>query len=687
MAGGTFKEEEKVLAKAKQVLTKADEYDLKTEYKGLLDIYKKLLKTTRRLTRFSDSNEKKLRQVNLKATKQQEELEKAHQSLTQHAELLEEKVGNRTKELVAVQEKLEKLVEMGIGLSRERNLNRFKAMILNGAKELTNADGGALLLRTDDDRLVYELFGIESLDLHFGGSSGREIPFEPVHLRDPETDRPDYYNLLTHAVMTERTVNVTHIRKSSDFDFNSIFKFDKKYKYRSHSYLAVPLKPSHGEVIGLLLLFNARVKGTGRVIAFSREMAGFVEGLASQAAVALVNQQLLKAQENLLDSLIKLVASAIDAKSPYTGGHCERVTILGEMLARVACEAEEGVLAEFDMDDAQWREFRVASWMHDCGKVTTPEYVVDKATKLETFYNRIHEVRTRFEVILRDYTIAHQQKLLGDNEIADADPSALEAKISKLKDDFEFLAECNVGGEYMAPEKVERLQEIAEMTWERQFDDRLGLSSEEMSRLQTIPVQALPAKEKMLADKKEHLVPRPGGDVPYDVEALGLKIKVPDYLYNLGELYNLMLPKGTLTDEERFKIQEHAILTIVMLKQLPFPKNLSQVVDIAGCHHETLIGTGYPRKVPVEKMSVKARILAIADVFEALTAADRPYKKAKTLSEALKIMSFMRKDQHIDPVLFDLLLSSGIFSDYAKRFLRKEQIDDFDISQFMSKAA
>ncbi len=454
-----------------------------------MDIYKKLLKTTRRLTRFSDSNEKKLRQVNLKATKQQEELEKAHQTLTQHAELLEEKVDNRTKELVAVQEKLEKLVEMGIGLSRERNLNRFKAMILNGAKELTNADGGALLLRTEDDRLVYELFGIDSLDLRFGGSSGREIPFEAVQLRDPKTDRPDYYNLLTHAVMTERTVNVPYIRKSSDFDFSSIFKFDKKYKYRSHSYLAVPLKPSHGEVIGLLLLFNARVKGTGRVVAFSHEMAGFVEGLASQAAVALVNQQLLK------------------------------------------------------------------------------------------------------------------------------------------------------------------------------------------------------AKEKLLADKKEHLVPRPGGDVPYDVEALGLKIEVPDYLYNLGELYNLMLPKGTLTDEERFKIQEHAILTIVMLKQLPFPKNLNQVVDIAGCHHETLIGTGYPRKVPIEEMSVKARILAIADVFEALTAADRPYKKAKTLSEALKIMSFMRKDQHIDPVLFDLLLSSGIFSDYAKRFLRKEQIDDFDISQFMSKAA
>ena len=687
MAEGTFKEEEKVLEKGQAVLAQDGRYDLKAEYGDLLKKYKKMLKVTRRLTRVSDSNEKKLMQVNTQVTRQQEELEKTHETLTQHAELLEEKVENRTKELVAVQEKLEKLVEMGIGLTKEKNLNRFKEMILNGAKELTNADGGALLLRTDDDRLSYELFSVDSLDLRFGGSSGREIPYELLPLNDPDSGRPDYYNLLTHAVLTERTVNVTNIHESKDFDFTPILEFDRERGYRSHSYLAVPLKPSYGEVIGLLLLFNARVKGTGRVVAFSNEMAGFVEGLSSQAAVALVNQQLLKAQEDLLDSLIKLIASAIDAKSPYTGGHCERVAIVGEMLAQAACEAEEGTLADFDMDEAQWREFRVASWMHDCGKMTTPEYVVDKATKLETFYNRVHEIRTRFEVILRDYIIAHQQKLLSDNGIADTDQTELEEKITQLKDDFAFVAESNVGGEYMAPEKIERLKKIADMPWERHFDDRLGISAEEQLRLEKVRVRPLPAKEKLFSDKKEHLIPRPGGVVPYDVEALGLQIDIPKYLYNLGEVYNLSVPKGTLTPEERFKIQEHAILTIIMLKQLPFPKNLNQVVDIAGCHHETLVGTGYPRKVPVEEMSVKARILAVADVFEALTAADRPYKKGKTLSEALRIMSFMRNDQHIDPGLFDLLLTSGIFSDYGRRFLRKEQMDDIDISQFMSQPA
>ena len=176
-------------------------------------------------------------------------------------------------------EKLEKLIEMGIALSRERNLGRFKEMILAGAKELTNADGGALLLRTGEGSLQYELFDVDSLDLHYGGRSGRPIPFEPVLLRNPDTLSPEYFNIIAHSVLTERTVNVPNIKESKDFDFTPVIEFDRKNAYRSQSYLAVPLKPSHGEVVGVLLLFNARVKGTGRVIAFGREMVGFVKGL------------------------------------------------------------------------------------------------------------------------------------------------------------------------------------------------------------------------------------------------------------------------------------------------------------------------------------------------------------------------------------------------------------------------
>ncbi len=687
MSLDTFSKEQEILNWGQELLDQNSDGDHKAEFKQLLTHYKKLLKVFKRMVRVSDANENSLKSLNLKVTKQQEELASTHKTLARHAEDLEQRVESRTAELVAAQEKLEKLIEMGIALSRERNLGRFKEMILSGAKDLTNADGGALLLRTQDETLRYEIFGVDSLDLHFGGKSGRPVPFAPVPLRNPETQTPEYFNILSHCVLTERAVNVVSIQDSRDFDFQPVFDFDKEHGYRSSSYLVVPLKPSHGEVIGLLLLFNARIKGSGRVISFSKDMAGFVEGLAAQAAVALVNQQLVESQRQLLDSLIQLIAGAIDAKSPYTGDHSGRVVEICQMLARKACETESGPLAEFDMTDAEWREFRVAAWMHDCGKITTPEYVVDKATKLETINNRIHEVRTRFEVLYRDKIIECQKAMLEGNKEDDALKADLDQHLETLKDDFAFIAECNVGGEYMAPEKVERLEDIAKQTWDRHFDDRLGLSQEELRRMNGTPARQLPAAEHLLADKPIHQITRPGGRLPYDAEAHGIKIDVPELMFDQGELYNLKIARGTLTNEERFKIQEHVIQTIVMLENLPFPKELSQVVSIAGCHHETMIGTGYPRKKAADEMSTKAKILAIADIFEALTAADRPYKQAKTLSQALKILSFMRNDQHIDAELFDLFLTSGVYAEYAKWNLKPEQLDKVDISQYLSGLA
>lgn len=688
MISDSFKKEKYILKTGETLLQGDKETNYQAEFDKLLKQYKKLLKTTDRLMRVSDSNENRLKQVNIKVSRQQEELEKTHAELSQHAELLEAKVADRTKDLESAQEKLEKLIEIGIALSRERNLNRFKEMILSGAKELTNADGGGLLLFDEaSDSLRYELFGVDSLDLHFGGNSGRNIPFDPILLRDPKTQRPYYYNVIPHTALTRRTVSILQIEESSDFDFSDIKAFDKTFEYRSQSYLAVPLKQSQGEIVGLLVLFNARIKGTGRVIPFSQEMAGFVEGLASQAAVALINQQLLESQQNLLDSLIQLIASAIDAKSPYTGDHCGRVVVLSEMLARVACEAEEGPWADFNMQENEWREFKIASWLHDCGKVTTPEYVVDKATKLETIYNRIHEIRTRFELLHRDCTIAYQAALLkGDKDDAKLQKELgkeLDEKLNRLQDDFAFVATCNVGGEFMDKSKQNRLDEIATIPWKRHFDDRMGLSDGELYRMKKIPAQSLPAKETLLADRKEHLIPKPEGGTSHDYEAYGFQITPPEYLFNQGECYNLKIPKGTLTPEERFKIIEHVIQTIIMLNKLPFPKNLSQVVDIAGAHHETLVGTGYPKKLDETTLSLKARILAIADVFEALTASDRPYKKAKPLSEAIRILGFMKKDRHIDPDLFDLFLTRGVHEQYGKRFLKKTQMDEVDVAAFI----
>jgi HD-GYP domain-containing protein (c-di-GMP phosphodiesterase class II) len=403
--------------------------------------------------------------------------------------------------------------------------------------------------------------------------------------------------------------------------------------------------------------------------------------MAAQSAVALENQNLLEAQKVLMDSMIKIIAGAIDAKSAYTGGHCERVPELAVMLAEEAVKVNEGPLADFAFkSDDEWREFRIGAWLHDCGKVTTPEYVVDKATKLETIYNRIHEVRTRFEVLLRDAQIARLEAIAAGTPEAEADLAFAERK-QQLLDDFAFIAECNMGGEFMAPELVDRVKRIGAQTWLRHFDNRLGLSYEELQRYELVPAAPLPASETLLADQPWHIVPR--GEARALDPKYGFKVKVPEHLYNFGEVYNLAVARGTLTEEERFKINEHIIQTIVMLDSMPFPKHLKRVPEYAGTHHETLTGSGYPKKLAEGELTVPSRIMAIADIFEALTASDRPYKKAKTLSESVKILSFFKKDRHIDGELFDLFLTTGVYKRYGEKYLKPEQVDEVDISKFI----
>ena len=460
-------------------------------------------------------------------------------------------------------------------------------------------------------------------------------------------------------------------------------QFSEKTGMRAVSMLTIPLSPRDGEVIGVLQLMNALDPESGAVIPFTPELVSFVEALAAQSAVTLENVNLLESQKLLMDALIKLVAGAIDAKSAYTGGHCERVPELAMMLAEAASAVDSGPLANFRFaSEEEWREFRIGAWLHDCGKVTTPEYVVDKATKLETIYNRIHEIRTRFEVLLRDAEIERLRAIheRGD-DVAAADARFAERR-AQLLDDFAFVAEANIGGEFMAPEKMARVGRIAEETWLRHFDDTLGLSQEEIRRRGQSPVQPLPVRENLLADKPWHVVPREPERQAFD-PAHGWQVTMPENLYNFGEVYNLGIARGTLTDEERFKINEHIIQTILMLEKLPLPKSLRRVPEYAGTHHETMIGTGYPRRLTADELSIPSRIMAIADIFEALTASDRPYKPMKTLSESIKILSFFKKDQHIDPVLFDLFLTSGIYRVYAERFLKPEQIDEVDISRFI----
>ena len=441
--------------------------------------------------------------------------------------------------------------------------------------------------------------------------------------------------------------------------------------------IILPLKNRNKEIIGLLCLVFEQ--GRSRIQAGNIE---FVEALSGFAAVTLESRQLLHMQEALLHAFIKLIAGAIDAKSPYTGGHCMRVPEITLMLAKAACESREGKYKDFELNDKQWEELSIAGWLHDCGKVTTPEYVVDKATKLETIYDRIHEIRMRFEVLKRDAEIECWQQIAeGSNKEQLLDDLARQNK--ELDDDFAFIAECNAGGEFMADEKIERLQQLAEKTWKRTLDDKLGLSWEELRRKQNNN-DSLPAEEKLLADKAEHLIERHETDKMPEHNQWGFKVDTPEYKYNRGELYNLSVKKGTLSEEERYMINGHMIQTIIMLNNLPYPKSLRNVPLIAGSHHETMDGKGYPKKLEMTGQPETARMMVIADIFEALTASDRPYKKAKTLNESIRILSFMRNDKHIDPDLFNLFLTSGVYLEYAKKFLSPSQIDEVSIEDYLS---
>ncbi len=440
--------------------------------------------------------------------------------------------------------------------------------------------------------------------------------------------------------------------------------------------LAVPLKNRAHDTIGTLTLSFPLPK-QGRREPLPESRVAFVKALSGTAAVAIDNQLLLRDRKQLLESFIQLVAGAIDAKSPYTGGHCQRVPALTRMLAQAACDATEGPYAGFTMDADEWEALHIAAWLHDCGKVTTPEYVVDKATKLETIYNRIHEIRTRFEVLKRDALIDALQAEAGDAATERAQAVAEPAQAA-LDADFAFVAGSNLGSESLAPEALARLRQIGERRWQRTLDDSLGLAADE-ARRQAKPRPALPAAEKLLQDRPDHLVPRTAVDTLPE----GFKLTQPEHLYHRGELHNLSVSRGTLTDEERYKINDHIVQTIRMLQELPFPKHLRSVPEIAGGHHERMDGQGYPKGLTGDQMSPQARMMAIADVFEALTADDRPYKPGKRLSEALAIMQRMAREQHLDAELFALFLRSGACLDYAQRFMPAPLLDVADVTAYL----
>lgn len=449
--------------------------------------------------------------------------------------------------------------------------------------------------------------------------------------------------------------------------------------------IGIRLHNRHNETVGLLVLLLADSGHQSDLEKLRPDRIAFLQAVSGAAAVSIESQRLQARQKQLLDAFIQLLAGAIDAKSPYTGGHCQRVPVLTLMIAQAAAASQAPAFSGYQPTEDDWEALHIAAWLHDCGKVTTPEYVVDKATKLETLNDRIHEIRTRFEVLKRDAWIGYWQGVaLGRDEPHLA--VVREATLAGLDDDFAFVARCNLGGETMVAADLLRLQSLAQRTWTRTLDDRLGVSWEENRRQQRTAAPRLPTSEPLLADKPEHLFERSEGERIAEDNPWGFKLDVPLHKYNRGELYNLSISRGTLTREERYIINHHMVQTILMLSRLPFPGHLGNIAEIAGGHHEKMDGSGYPRQLKREDMSLPARMMAIADVFEALTAADRPYKKAKPLSEALGIMATMCRDAHLDPELFELFIEADIYRQYAERFLDPQQIDPVDTQSLLIKA-
>lgn len=512
---------------------------------------------------------------------------------------------------------LDLLLKAGIALSSEKDIHALLEQIISVAMVITHADGGSLYRKLDDDTLEFSILKNSSLGLHMGGKSAQPCTIPPLPLY--KDGKEDHSRVVTHAVHTGNTIHIADAYNTEAFDFSGTRATDDRLGYRSQSFLTVPLRNHQSEIIGVLQLINAQDPKTGEIIPFSQQSQEIVEALASQAAVSLTNRLLINQLTDLFESFISLINHAIDDKSPYTGGHCERVPELTVMIADAVNRCQIGPLRDFSMTEADRYELRIAGLLHDCGKITTPVHVVDKATKLQTIFDRIALIDHRQAIVARDIQI---RELRGE-----LSQTAATTLLEQLADDCRFLRESNTGSEFMKPASVERVQKIAT------------------------------------------------GYEWVDASGLAQPFLTPE------EVYNLTIRAGTLTAEERQIINHHIDVTISMLEKLPWPKHLQHVTEYAGGHHERMDGKGYPKGLTRDQMSVQARCMAIADVFEALTAADRPYKPGKTLSEALTIMGKMKLDQHLDPDLFDVFIWERVFETYAHRFLNPEQIDAVDVTQ------
>jgi HD-GYP domain-containing protein (c-di-GMP phosphodiesterase class II) len=513
--------------------------------------------------------------------------------------------------------RVQELVKIGMALSAEKRLEYLLEMIVSEARRFTNADGGTLYIKNEQDQLEFKIIQNDSLKVRVGGT-GENIVWSPVPLKDAK-GRDNHRNVSAYCALVGKAVNIADVY-NADFDFGGTREFDANTGYRSKSMLLIPMRGYDNEVIGVLQLLNAMDPATGDVVGFDDYEIDDITSLASQAAIAITNVRLVRELELLLDAFLRVIAAAIDEKSPYTGGHVVNVAELTLSIAETVNKDKDGAFAGVELSLEELDELKMAAWLHDIGKITTPEYVVDKSTKLETIFDRIELVRSRIEILKRDAEIARLKAKLGEED--DATAAEMSEESGKFDEVLSFLEEVNVGGEFLSDDKIWDIRRMADKYY------------------------------------------RVNGE------------RAP--LLNDDEVMNLSIRKGTLNDKERAIINNHVSLTQRMLAKLPFPRKFAKVPEIAAMHHEKLDCTGYPNGLCARDIPLQSRILAVADVFEALTAADRPYKSGKKLSEAVRILSLMVKDKHLDEDVCDLLIKSGLVQDYACEKIAESQRDEFE---------
>ncbi len=522
---------------------------------------------------------------------------------------------------------MQQLVDVSIRLSVEKDSNKLLEEILKIVMSIANCDAGSIYSITEDKALRFETVINHTLGMYLGGQSGKSVDFPEIPMY--VDGQPNHNAMVSHSAVTGEVINIPDVYSAIPFDVSAARSMDKKTGYRTQSMLVIPLKDHIDDIIGVIQLINAQEDN--RTIPFSEEVTKLVRSFASLGAISLTNQALVKGMERLFSSFAKTIAKAIDEKSPHTGGHCRRVPELTLMIADAIHNETRGPLADFTMSEADRNELDIAGWLHDCGKIATPDHVIEKARKLETVFDRIAHVDAKFEIVARDIELDCKRLMF---EAAMADDQAavtrhqneMEMALQKLKVDRAFIQKINIGGEFLHDHELENLERIA-------TEYEISIEGQ---------VQPLLTRE---------------------------------------EVKYLEVRRGTLTEEEREIMKNHMVVTMHILETLPFPKHLQNVTEYALGHHETLDGKGYPRGLTKEQMSVPARLMCHADIFEALSAADRPYKKAKPVSECLEIMGKMVERNHLDPDIFAIFVESKVWKDYIEKFGTPEQLDDFNLEE------